>query len=323
MTRSFVRTVARGVFALALCTTGVWAQGYPERPVRIIVGFTAGGTTDVVARLVAQYLAPLLKQSVVVENKPGAGGVIGSEVVAKAPPDGYTLLMASAGNATAAAIYRKLPFDPVKAFAWIGTATAYPFVISTGSQSRFKSLADVIAAAKAAPGRISYGSAGVGVSGHLLGEWLSDAIHIDLLHVPFKGGTGAMIEVMAGRIDFIIEPIVSTLPQVKAGKLRALAVTSNKPTNFLPGVPAAVATAPGYEFQSWLGLAAPAGTPAAIVERLNRELRRLLADAEVQKRLAEFAGVAAPSSPGAMRAQVASEIERWRQLVKNRKIPQQ
>jgi tripartite-type tricarboxylate transporter receptor subunit TctC len=322
MTSSFVRAAARGAFALALCTTGVWAQGYPERPVRLIVGFTAGGTTDVVARLLAQQLAPLLGQPVVVENKPGAGGIVGADFVAKAPPDGYTLLQASAGLTTTAAIMRKLPFDTVQAFAWIGTATTYPLVISTGSTSPLKSLAEVIARAKAEPGKITYGTAGVGTAGHFLAEWFSDAAGVEMLHVPFKGA-GAYIEVMAGRVDLAFDPVVATLPLVKGGKLRALAVTSRQPTSSLPDVPVAAQMVPGYVFQSWLGLAAPAGTPPAIVERLNRELRRILADPEVQKRLAEFGGAPAPSSADEMRAQVIAEIDRWRQLVNSRHIEQQ
>ena len=322
MTLPFVHAAAGSIIALALLSTGVLAQNYPERWLRIIVGFSAGGATDVGARLVAQQLAPLLGQAVVVENKPGAGGEIAQDFVAKAPPGGYTLLMASAGNATQPAIRRELPFDPVKDFAWISTVTTYPFVIVTGPQAPFKSLADFIARAKAEPGKFSWGSAGVGTSGHLLGEWLSDATGIELLHVPYKGQANALIEVIAGRINLDIEPLVQMVPHVKAGKMRALAVTSREPSSFLPEVPTAVQAVPGYVFQSWLGVAAPAATSPEIVARLNRELRRLLADPEVQKRLTEIGGVAAPSSPEEMRAQVASEVDRWRQLVKNRRIEQ-
>lgn len=323
MASSFIRTAAGGALVSVLCTGGVWAQSYPERPVRLIVGFTAGGTTDIMARLLAQQLAPLLNQNVVVENKPGAGGVIGTDFVAKAAPDGHTLLLANAGQPTAAAIRRKLPFEPVQDFAWIGMLTTYPFVISTGAKSPLKSLADVIARAKAEPGKVSYGTSGVGVSGHFLGEWFSDINGIDLLHVPFKGGAGAVMEVIAGRIDIQFEPVIGALAHVKDGKLRALAVTSHQATSLLPDVPAAAQTVPGFVFQSWLGLAAPAATPAAVVTRLNRELRRILAEPDLQRRLAEFGGVAAPSTPDEMRAQVTGEIDRWRQLVTNRNIEQQ
>jgi tripartite-type tricarboxylate transporter receptor subunit TctC len=323
MVGSLAAVAARAVFVLALCASGAWAQGYPDRPVRLIVGFAAGGTTDVVARLVAQKLTPLLGQQVLVENKPGAGGVVGTDFVAKAAPDGYTLLMATAGHATAAAIMRKVPFDPVQGFAFISTVTTYPFIISTSMNSQFKSLADVVTRVRAEPGKVTYATAGVGSSGHFLGEWFSDALRLDLVHIPFKGGSAAMSDVITGRIDLMIEPVISTLPHVKAGKLRALAVTSPQAASYLPEVPPAVQLAPDYVFQSWVGVAAPAGTPPAILERLNRDIRRVLMDSDVQKQLADIGAVAAPSSPEQMRAQVTAEVERWRRLVSSRQIEQQ
>ncbi|MBI1990080.1 MAG: hypothetical protein HYS65_10180 [Betaproteobacteria bacterium] len=175
------------------------AQDYPNQPVRLIVGFAAGGSGDIVARIVAQLLAPLLGQPVVVENKPGAGGMIGADFVAKAPPDGHTLLLLPSGHATGAAIRKKLPFEPVQDFAWITTITTYPFIIATRPESQLKSLADLIARAKAQPGSISYSSVGVGSAGHLLGEWFSAEGRIQLLHVPFRGGTTPLIEVQTGR----------------------------------------------------------------------------------------------------------------------------
>ncbi len=324
MKRFFVRAAAcASALAAALCTTGGWAQGYPERPVRIIVGFAPGGSSDIVARVVAQQLAPLLGQPAVVENKLGAGGLIASDFVAKAAPDGYALLLATAGHSTQAAIMKKLPFDPVTGFAWISTLTRYPFLIVTGSQSTLHSLADLIARAKAAPGRTSYASVGVGTSQHMLAEWFSAETGIEMVHIPFKGGSAPGAEVMSGRVDIMFETITATLPSVKAGKLRALAVTSPQAASFLPAVPAAAQTLPQFVFQSWLGLAAPAETPPAIVERLNRDVRRVLADPAVQKRFADLGGVAAPISPNEMRAQVSSEIERWKNIVQTRHIEQQ
>src|SRR5688500_15076825 len=172
---------------IVLLAANAFAQTYPDRPVRLIVGFPPGGSSDTVARVVAQSLAPLLGQPVVVENKPGAGGVIGSDLVAKAAPDGYTLLLATAGHSTAAAMMAKLPFDAVRDFAWITTVTTYPFVIATAADSPIKSLPDMVARAKAAPGKLSYSSAGVGTSHHLLGEWLAAEAGIEMLHVPFHG----------------------------------------------------------------------------------------------------------------------------------------
>jgi tripartite-type tricarboxylate transporter receptor subunit TctC len=301
----------------------VFAQSYPDRPLRLIVGFPPGGSSDTVARVVAQSLAPLLGQPVVVENKPGAGGVIGSDLVAKAPPDGYTLLLATAGHSTAAAMMAKLPFDAVRDFAWITTVTTYPFVIATSADSPIKSLDDMIRRAKAAPGKLSYSSAGVGTSHHLLGEWLAAEAGIEMLHVPFKGGTSPVTEVVAGRVDVMFETMTLVLAHIRSGRLRALAVTSPEPKDYLPDVPPAAKSVPGVVFQSWLGIAAPAGTPPAIVERLNRELRKVLDEAEVQKRLAALGGGSAPISPDLMRAQVQTEVERWKKLVESRKIEKQ
>ncbi|HEX6321398.1 MAG TPA: tripartite tricarboxylate transporter substrate binding protein [Burkholderiales bacterium] len=305
---------------LVLFAAAASAQGYPDRPVRIVVGFPPGGSSDTVARVVAQHLSPLLGQPVVVENKPGAGGVIGSDTVAKAAPDGHTLLLATAGHSTAAAMMQKLPFDAVKDFAWITTVTTYPFAIATAADSQIKSLSDLIAKAKAAPGKITYSSAGIGTSHHLLGEWLSSQAGIEMNHIPFKGGTSPLTEVLAGRVDVMIETMTLVLPHLKSGKLRGLAVTSPEPKDYLPDVPPASKTVPGLVFQSWLGIAAPAGTPPAIVESLNKNLRKTLAEPEVQKRLAALGGGAAPVTPEQMREQVQAEIERWKKLVDSRGI---
>jgi tripartite-type tricarboxylate transporter receptor subunit TctC len=298
----------------------VFAQTYPERPVRIVVGFPPGGSSDTVARVVAQHLSPLLRQPVVVENKPGAGGVIGSDTVAKAAPDGYTLLLATAGHSTAAAMMEKLPFDALKDFAWISTITTYPFAIATAADSKIQSFSDLIAKAKATPGKVSYSSAGIGTSHHLLGEWLSAEAGIEMNHIPFKGGTSPLTEVLAGRVDVMIETMTLVLPHIQSGKLRGLAVTSPQPKAYLPEVPPASKTVPGLVFQSWLGIAAPAGTPASVVQRLNSELRKALGEPEVQKRLAALGGGAAPSSPDDMRRQVQEEIERWKKLVASRNL---
>ena len=218
---------------------------------------------------------------------------------------------------------KELPFEPITGFAWISTLTRYPFLIVTGPQSPLNSLNDLVARAKAAPGRMTYATVGVGTSQHMLAEWFSAETGIELLHVPFKGGAAPSAEVMSGRVGVMFETITATLPNVKAGKLRALAVTSPQPVSFLPAVPAAAQTVPQFVFQSWLGLAAPAATPRAIVERLNRDVRRVLVDPEMQKRFAALGGAAAPSSPEEMRAQVAAEIERWQRIVTSRRIERQ
>jgi tripartite-type tricarboxylate transporter receptor subunit TctC len=297
------------------------AQTYPDRPVRIVVGFPPGGSSDIVARVVAQHLSPLLGQPVVVENKPGAGGVIGSDTVAKAAPDGYTLLLATAGHSTAAAMVQKLPFDAVNDFAWITTVTTYPFAIATAADSRISNLEDLLKKAKASPGKITYSSAGIGTSHHLLGEWLGSLAGVEMNHIPFKGGTSPLTEVLAGRVDVMVETMTVVLPHIKSGKLRGLAVTSPEPKDYLPDVPPASKTVPGLVFQSWLGIAAPAGTAPAVVDSLNKNLRKTLAVPEVQQRLAALGGGAAPVSPEEMRRQVQTEIERWKKLVESRGIP--
>ena len=312
------------VVALALAVPAcALAQGYPDRPVKIIVGFAPGGSSDTVARLLAQRLSPLLGQPVVVDNKPGAGGVLGADFVAKAPGDGYALLLAVSGHATAAAMVKKLPFEPVKDFAWVTTLTTYPMVFATAPQAPIKSLPDLIARAKAQPGKLSYSSVGVGSGHHLVGEWFNAETGADLLHVPFRGGTSPLIDVLAGRVDIMIETITLALPLIQGGKLRALAVTSHQPVDFLPGVPTANQTVPGFEFQSWLGIAAPPATPAAVVERLNRDIHRVLDLPDMRQRLADLGGGAAPTSPEAMRAQVETEVARWRRLVESRGIERQ
>lgn len=299
------------------------AQSYPERPVKVIVGFAPGGSSDTIARLVGQKLAPLLGQPVVVENKPGAGGVLGADLVAKAPGDGYSLLLAVSGHATAAAMMKKLPFEPVKDFAWITMLTTYPFVFATSPQAPFKSLPELIARAKAQAGKLTYSSVGVGSAHHLLGEWFNAETGANLLHVPFRGGASTLVEVLAGRVDIMVETATLALPHIQGGKLRALAVTSRQPVEVLPGVATVNQIVPGFEYQSWLGVAAPAATPAAVVERLNRDIRRVLDQPDVRQRLAELGGGAAPTSPETMRAEVESQIARWQRLVESRGIEKQ
>jgi tripartite-type tricarboxylate transporter receptor subunit TctC len=326
LARILVCIAACALFALA--SAQAWAQpypaqSYPDKPVRILVGFAPGGSSDIVARLLAQHLSPLFGQPVLVENRPGAAGIPASDVVAKAPPDGYLLLLATAGHPTAAAIMRKLPFDPVTDFAWVSMLTTYPFVIATGAQSSLKTLGDVIAQAKAAPGKLSFASTGAGAAQHMLPEWFSAETGIELLHVPFKGGTQPVTEVMSGRIDLLFDTVTLLLPHVKSGKLHGIAVTSPQAMPYLPQVPPAAQTVPGFVFQSWLGIAAPPATPRTIVDRLNRDIRRALSEPEVGKKLAELGGGAAPSSPEEMRAQIESEIARWRKTVDARHIERQ
>ena len=295
-------------------------DAWPTRPVRLLVGFAPGGSSDIVARLLAQHMSTALGQPVVVENRPGAGGMIAAEAVAKAAPDGYTLALLPSGHASQAAMLAKLPFHPVDDFAWISTATVYPMFLAVADASPIRSFEDLIARAKADPGKLSYSSVGIGTAHHLIGEWINAQAGVELTHVPYKGGTQPLTDVLSGQIDLMIETATSALPYLKSGRLRALAVTSTDGKSLLPGVPAASETVPNLQYESWLGIAAPSRTPPALVATLNREVTRALGKPDVVQRLAELGGGATPSSPEAFRDRVANDIAKFRQIVATRGI---
>ena len=293
---------------LALSCLNARAQStdaWPTRPVRLLVGFAPGGSSDIVARLIAQHMSLALGQQFVVENRPGAGGMIAAEAVAKAAPDGYTLILLPSGHASQAAMLAKLPFHPIDDFAWISTATVYPMFLAVADASPIRSLEDLITRAKANPGKLSYSSVGIGTAHHLIGEWINAEAGVELTHVPYKGGTAPLTDVLSGQVDVMIETATAALPHLKSGRLRALAVTSTAGKELLPGVPAASETVPNLQYESWLGIAAPAKTPPGLVSSLNREVTRALAKPDVVQRLAELGGKATPSSPEAFRERVA------------------
>jgi tripartite-type tricarboxylate transporter receptor subunit TctC len=296
------------------------ADAWPTRPVRLLVGFAPGGSSDTVARLVAQHMSAALGQPFVVENRPGAGGMIAAEAVAKAAPDGYTLVLLPSGHASQAAMLARLPFHPVDDFAWISTATVYPMFLAVADASPIHSFEDLISRAKANPGRLSYSSVGIGTAHHLIGEWINAEAGVELTHVPYKGGTQPLTDVLSGQVDLMIETATTALPHLKSGRLRALAVTSTAGKDLLPGVPAASETVPNLQYESWLGIAAPAKTPPALVSTLNREVTRALGKAEVAQRLTELGGGASPSSPDAFRDRVAGDIAKFRRIVATRGI---
>jgi len=299
------------------------AQGYPEKPIRFYVGFPPGGSTDLVSRYLGQKLSERLKQPVVVEQKVGGTGLIANDAVAKAAPDGTTMVLLTGGHPGTAAVMKKLPYDPVNGFGMVGTVIEYPMVVSVAPDSRFRSLQDLIARAKAEPGRISYSSAGPGSLHHLLGEWMNIEARTTMLHVPFKGAAPAFTEVLGGRLDVLIETATFSFPQIRSGRLRALALSSAGRYALMPEVPTVGETLPGVAFSSWLGLAVAPGTPRPVIALLNRELRAVLAEDETRKRFADFGGVPAPSSPEAMRERVEREIARWRRVVETRGIERQ
>jgi tripartite-type tricarboxylate transporter receptor subunit TctC len=299
------------------------AQSYPERPIRFYVGFPPGGSTDLVSRLLGQKLSERLKQPVIVEQKVGGTGLIANDAVAKAPPDGHTMVLLTGGHPGTAAVMKKLPYDPVKDFGMVSTVIEYPMVISVAPESPLKSFAQLVARAKAEPGRISFSSAGPGSLHHLLGEWLSIEAGTTMLHVPFKGAAPAYTELLGGRIDILIETATFSFPQIRGGRLRPLALSSAGRYPLMPEVQTVAEVLPGVEFSSWLGVAVAPGTPRPVIEILNRELGAILAEEDVKQRFAGFGGVAAPSTPDAMKSRVEREIARWNRVVESRKIERQ
>ena len=296
------------------------AQDYPAKPVRLIVGFPPGGNVDVVGRIVAQKMGEGLGQQVVPENRTGAGSIIANEYVAKSAADGYTLLVVSGAFVTQAATMKKLPYDPLRDFSFISTIVTYPLVFSVRSDSRFRTLGEFIAFVKSNPGKINYPSPGMGTLYHLAGEMFVSMAGIEMQHVPFRGGSEPLTEVLSGRMELLIDALTNSYPQIQAGKFRPLAVSSLERSSSLPNVPTVAHSVPGYEATSFIGLAGPAGMPAAVVDRLNSEARRILALSDVGRRFAEWGGTPSASSPEEMKRHVGAEIEKWRRVVAARKL---
>ena len=309
--------------AALLAATTAAAQDYPTRPIRFYVGFAPGGSTDIVSRLLAQKLQERMGQPVIVEQKVGATGIIAQDAVAKAAPDGYTLVLLTGGHPTSAVMMKSLPYDPVNDFGMISIVTQYPMAISVNPDSPIKSVPDLIARAKAAPGKVSFSSAGVGSLHHLLGEWLNIEAGTEMIHVPFKGAAPAFTELLAGRLDVMIETMTFSSGQIKGGRMRPLAVSASSRSPAFPDVPTLNETLSGVDAQSWLGLVTSPGTPPATIDKLNRELRAVLADTTVRQRFADLGGEAYPTSPEEMRVRIEREIARWARVVEVRKIERQ
>jgi tripartite-type tricarboxylate transporter receptor subunit TctC len=309
------------VLVLGLLACGLAAaQDYPSKPIRLIVGFPPGGNVDVVGRIVAAKMSEGLGQQVVPENRTGAGSIIANELVAKSAPDGYTLLVVSGAFVTQAAITKKLPYDPLRDFTFISTVVTYPLVFSVRADSRFKSLDEFIGYVKGRPGKVNYPSPGMGTLYHLAGELFVSMAGIDMQHVPFRGGAEPLTEVLSGRMELLIDALTNSYPQIKAGKFRPLAVSSLSRSPALPAVPTVADSVPGYEASSFSGIGGPAGMPPAVVERLNREVRRALESPEVGQRFAEWGGTPSASSPEEMQRLVSAEIEKWKRVVAARKL---
>ena len=300
------------------------AQTYPDRPIKILQGFAPGGNADAIARAIGQEMSKGLGQAMVVEAQAGAGGTIAATTVSKAKADGYTLLLATGGHAVAGALYNNLPYRTVQDFEMVSTITYFPFLIVVPANSKFANLSDLLTAAKANPDQISYGTAGIGSTHHLAGELLASMSKTQMLHVPYKGDSGSLTALLAGDIPMIIAPPTAVMANIKAGKLRALAATGPQRWSVLPDVPTVSEQGvAGYDVRSWAGLMAPAGTPKAVVDRLNAEVQKALLVSAVKTRLEDMGGEAKGSTPEEMKTMVASQTQKWIQVVADAKIPKQ
>lgn len=315
-------TRALAALAAGLClSTGAAADAWPSKTIKIIIPFAAGGVTDVVIRTISPKLSEALGQPVVIENKGGAGGTLGTAMGAASAPDGYTFIAPAASHTTTPSLYSKLAFDPVKDFAAVTQIVTVPYLLVVPASSPMNTLADFIAAAKARPGTLTFGSAGNGSSNHLAGELLAGSIGAPLVHVPYKGSGPALADVLGGQLSFMFDTINTSTGHVKAGKLRVLGVGTTKRSKIMPDVAPIADTIPGFEAVTWIGLLAPAGTPKEIVTRMHREIEKIVQLPEVQERLSASGAEPVASTPEQFGAYLSAEVAKWGRVVKQAKIP--
>lgn len=306
--------------ALTLFTGVALAQPapYPNKPIRLIVGFAPGGAADLLGRLTAQGLSEAIGQQVVVDNRAGAGSLIATELAARATPDGYTLMFTSPPHAINPALYRKAKYDPIKDFDPVVQAVSTALVLAVNPSLPFKTLADLVSFARANPGKLTYGSGGSGATGHLAMELLKSAARIDILHVPYKGTGPVLGDVMAGQINMTIGSAAPTLPQVRAGKVRALAVTGAKRSAVMPEIPTVAESGfSGFDVSQWFGILAPAGTPRAVIERLNTAMNQALERREVRERFLASSAEPVGGPPSVLGQVIAQEVPKWGKLVRS------
>ena len=299
------------------------AQSFPTKPIKLVVGFPPGGINDIVARVVGQKLSESLGQPVIVDNRAGAGGTIGADSVAKAKPDGYTLLLGSISNiAMVPSQYKALPYDPTKDFMPVALLAAAPNILVVNPSLPVNLVKDLIALAKQKPGQLSYASAGNGTSNHLTVELLKVLADIDLVHIPYKGDTPAVTDVLGGQVPMMFPTLPVALPHFKSGKLRAIAVSSAKPTSLMPGVPTVAESGglPDFEVSVWVGLLAPAGTPKDIVERISAELTKIVRLPEIREKLASLGAEPAPMDSAQFAGYIKSETAKWSKVAQAAKI---
>jgi tripartite-type tricarboxylate transporter receptor subunit TctC len=305
------------LFAATVVAGAAFAQAYPAKPIRFVVPFTAGSGTDIMARTIGDQMGKSMGQPIIIDNKPGAGGTIGANQVAKSEADGYTVLIHSSGHALNPAIYPSLPYDTVKDLTGVTPMAVLPNVLVVSPQRGWKAVSDLVAEAKAKPGQLNYASAGVGSATHLNGEKFKLQAGIDAVHVPFKGTPEAISDVIGGRNDWFFAPLSSALPLIKDGKLQALAVSTAQRAPSLPNVPTTVeAGVPGSDYTFWVGMIVPAATPAPVVKRLHDEVIKALANPEVKERLTKLGAEPMPMEPQAFNAYIKTEMETAARIAK-------
>jgi tripartite-type tricarboxylate transporter receptor subunit TctC len=313
--RNFLH-LAAGAAALPAMSRVAWAQAYPARPVRIIVGFAPAGGTDIMARLIGPWLSERLGQQFVIENRPGAGTNIATEAVVNAPPDGYTLLLACLPNASNATLYENLKFNFIRDIAPVAGIGRDPFVIELNPSVPVKTVPELIAYAKVNPGKVNMASGGIGSGNHIFGELFKMMTGVNLVHVPYRGAGPALVDLLGGQVQVMFASMSSSIEYVRAGKLRALAVTTATRSPVLPDIPTVAEFVAGYEGSFWTGMGAPKSTPAEIVDKLNNEINAAFADPKMKARFAELGVVALPGSPTDFGKLIAEETEKWGKVVK-------
>jgi tripartite-type tricarboxylate transporter receptor subunit TctC len=313
--RQFLHLVA-GAATLPAVTRLARAQDYPTRPVRLIVGFAPGGTTDITARLIGQWLSERLGQQFVIENRTGAATNIATEAVVRAPADGYTLLLVTASNAINATLYDKLSYNFIRDMAPVAGIIRYPLVMQVNPSFPAKTVPEFISYVKSNPGKISYGSGGIGTSIHVASELFKMMAGVDMIHVPYRGGAPAMTDLMSGQVQVVFNPVPESMEFIRAGKLRPLAVTTATRSEVLPDVPTVGDFVPGYEASALQGIGAPKKTPAEIVDKLNKEINEGLVDPRLKARFAEMGAAVFPGSPSDFSKFMADETEKWAKVIK-------
>ena len=308
--------LAAGAAALPALSRMSWAQTYPSRPVRWIVGFTPAGGNDIIARLIGQWLTDRLGQPFVIENRPGAGTNIAAEIVINSPPDGYTLFLTNFSNAVNAALYEKLSFDFMRDMAPVVGISRAPVILAVHPSVPANTVPEFIAYAKANPGKLNMGSAGIGSTGHLAGELLQMMTGIKLVHVPYRGNAPALTDLIAGQVQLVFPSSASSIEYVRTGKVRGLAVTGSTRLDALPDLPTVADSVPGYEASSLYGIGAPRNTPAEVIDKLNKEVNAALADPKLKARLADLGGTPFGGSSAEFGKLMADETEKWGKVVK-------